>query len=236
MVLAGPVEPLLLERRLALQPQHHLVDRQDAGLGPHRVVELRRSERLAEPPGTSRGRPHARTRAPRCRARAGGRDAGSRLLVVAVGDDHLRSLPPDDRHEAAGRFVDVGLVEAVGMLVRFGVGHAGVAVAEHLDDVEADDLGRRRELGCSHRGDEFALLLGCEAVERLAGSSRSVGFWRSPSSPPVQHTSTVWTPSSWYGQRRGALRRFVVGVGVNGQQRQAFGHPGRLPARARRSR
>ena len=28
--------------------------------------------------------------------------------------------------------------------------------------------------------------------------SRSDGFWRSPSSPPVQQTSTVWTCSAWY--------------------------------------
>ena len=57
---------------------------------------------------------------------------------------------PDDRHEPAGRLVDVGLMEAVGMQVRFGVGHAGVAVAEHLDLVEADDRGRGGQFARPH--------------------------------------------------------------------------------------
>ncbi len=35
-------------------------------------------------------------------------------------------------------------------------------------------------------------------------SARSEGFCSSPSSPPVQHTSTVWTPSAWYRATVGA--------------------------------
>ena len=62
-------------------------------------------------------------------------------LVVAVRDDDLRLGPTDDRDQAADGFVEICLVEAVRMLVRRRVGHTGVAIAEHLDLVEADDGG-----------------------------------------------------------------------------------------------
>ena len=89
------------------------------------------------------------------------------------------------------------------MQVGFGVGHAGVAVAEHLDLVEADDRGRGRQLALPHLRHERPFGSGIEAVEGLALLA-SDGFCRSPSSPPVQHTSTVWTPSAPYFATVGA--------------------------------
>ncbi len=143
------------------------MDRHHPGLRPHRVVELRRGERLTEV-----GIPVRIAGTFECQHRdvvhpevIGVRVAG---LVVAVGDDHLRPLTADDRHQPARGLVDVGLVEAVRVVVRFGVGHARVAIAEHLDHVEADDLRRRRQFAGPHRRHERSLLVGVETVERLA--------------------------------------------------------------------
>ena len=50
----------------------------------------------------------------------------------------------------------------------------------------------------------------------------------SPASPPVQHTSTLRTPSAAYSRGRArALRRFVVGVRVHLEQAEPL-HPGLL--------
>ncbi len=78
MVLSGPVEPLLLERRLALRRAGS--SRGSPSSGPSTTPSSRASTgRTARPGrGTSRDRRHARRRAPRCRAPGGGRDAGSR--------------------------------------------------------------------------------------------------------------------------------------------------------------
>ena len=58
VVLSGPVEPLLLERRLALDAQDHaLVDGHQPGLRPDRVVQLRRLPGLAQASGYQAGSP-----------------------------------------------------------------------------------------------------------------------------------------------------------------------------------
>ena len=146
-------------------------------------------------------------------------------LVVAVGDDDLRALAPDDRHQPAGGLVDVGLVEAVGMVVRLGVGHARVAVAEHLDHVEADDLRGRGQLRRPHRGDHGLLLLGCQPVERLARLAQRRVLEVALLAAGAAHQHGVHALVVVARQRRRPLRRFVVGVGVHGEQREAFGHP-----------
>ena len=139
------------------------------------------------------------------------------LLVVAVGDDHLRALAADDRDQPADGLVEVGAWRSsAGSAFASRVGHARVAVAEHDDLVVADDLGRARELlACAPR------------AGRSRTSGRSIaGLRMSPASPPVQHTSTrahalVVVP----GDRAGALRRLVVGVGVHGQEAQLVHAP-----------
>ena len=65
-------------------------------------------------------------------------------LVVAVGDDHLRALLADDRDQSPDGLVHRRHVERLRVVVRLGVDHAGVAVAEHRDPVEADDLAPTR--------------------------------------------------------------------------------------------
>ena len=118
-------------------------------------------------------------------------------LVVAVGDDHVGALRADHRDQPADGLVDRRLVERLGMVVGVGVGHARVAVAEHDDLVEADDLRRAGQLSRAQLGQALLLLLGVRPWNGWPGS-RSAGFCRSPSSPPVQHTSTVCTPWALY--------------------------------------
>ena len=140
------------------------------------------------------------------------------LLVVVVGDEHLRPLPADHRHQPAGGLVDVGVGERLRVLVGLGLGHARVAVAEHHDLVEADDRGRPRPARAARTS--------ARSASGPPGRSMA-GFWMSPSSPPVQHTSTVRTPSARVrGQRGGALRRLVVGVGVDGEDAERIRHGG----------
>ena len=194
-----------------------LVDGQHAGPRPARVVHLRRLERLAQlgvPVGIAGPveRQHRDVVHPQV--------IGVRVapLVVAVGEDDLRLRAPDDRHQAAGGLVDVGHVERVGVLVRRRVGHAGVAVAEHHDLVEADDAGRLGQLGRAHRGDLGLLLLGRQAVERLAlGAQRRV-LQLALLAARAAHEHRVDALGVVPGDRRGALRRLVVGVGVDGEQ------------------
>ena len=107
-------------------------------------------------------------------------------LVLGVADDHLRADPADDRDEATDGLVERRLVEALGVFVGRRVRHPRVAVAEHHDLVEADDPGRLLELAHAHRAD-----VGPHVGRSIAG------FKMSPSSPPVQVTSTVCTPSAW---------------------------------------
>ena len=145
IVLVGPVEPLLVEGRRAPQPQQRLVDGEQPPAAPHRVVELERLPRLARLgvprriAGPLEGRHRDVVHLQVVRVRVA-------LLVVVVGDDHLRPGPADDRHEPADGLVERGLVEAGRVLVGRGVGHARVPVAEHDHLVEADDLGRAGEL------------------------------------------------------------------------------------------
>ncbi len=68
----------------------------------------------------------------------------------------------------------------------------------------------------------------CSGVRSWNGcpGSRSVGFWRSPSSPPVQHTSIgAGTLRVVLRQGRGTLGCFVVGVRVHRHDRSGLSHP-----------
>ena len=152
-------------------------------------------------------------------------------LVVAVGEDDLRLGAPDHGDQPAGGLVDVGHVERVRVLVRRRVGHPGVPVAEHHHLVEADDAGRLGELGRAHRGDLGLLLLGRQPVERLAlGTQRRV-LQLALLAAGAAHEHRVDALGVVAGDRRRALRRLVVGVGVDGEQGEPRGGAG-LPSSA----
>ena len=108
-------------------------------------------------------------------------------LVVAVDHHYLGFRAPDDGHQPLG-----GLLreerggETVGIGVGLRPGHARVPVAEQDDIVVADDLGDPGQLTAADVGQS----------RWTSGVSRP-GLRISPSSPPVQQTSTVCTPSAW---------------------------------------
>ena len=128
-------------------------------------------------------------------------------LLVAVGDDHLRTLTAEHLHEATDGFVEVGLCEAPRIVVRLGVGHARVAVAEHDELVVADDPGRGRDL------------VGADLPEVLADlraiHDRVVDVAFLTAGAADEHG--VHTLGVVAGDRRRALRRLVVGMRVDGE-------------------
>ena len=89
-------------------------------------------------------------------------------VVVVVGDEHVRAFLANHLHESTDGFVHVRHVEARGICVRGRIEHARVAIAEHLDAVEADDLGRLGELEWSQRGEQCLLFVTDDLVERLS--------------------------------------------------------------------
>ena len=129
VVLARPVEPLLVERRFESQLDERL-------MGGHDAVAWTRRSRTASVAST--GRPVG----------IGGRVAGQverrqgdlgdpevvgvrvHLLRLRVGHDDLRPHPPYDLDQPADGLVEVGAGERVGMMVGLRLGHARVAVAE----------------------------------------------------------------------------------------------------------
>ena len=131
--------------------------------------------------------------------------------VVAVGDHHLRTLVPHDAHEAADGLVEIGIGEVLGMGVRLGVGHAGVAVAEQVQRVVADDRHRVVELTHAHRGEVFA------GLGRVGGRIEDVARL----APRAGDEHGVHALGVVAGDRGRALRRFVIGVRVHREHAQA---------------
>ncbi len=105
------------------------------------------------------------------------------------------------------------------MLVRLGVGHAGVAVAEHLDLVEADDLRPRRP--ARRRASRPRAAFSCfgRRGRGTAGPPRAAtGSAGRPPRRPCSTRARCGRPRRGTGPGRGALGRLVVGVRVHGQQ------------------
>ena len=67
-------------------------------------------------------------------------------LILRVGDDHLRMLCTKDCDQAIHRLIVGGDREAVGVEVGVAVRHAGISIAEHVNDVVADDRSGPIEL------------------------------------------------------------------------------------------
>ena len=148
------------------------------------------------------------------------------LLIVVVGDDHLRLGAPNDVDQPAGRLVEIGLVEAIGMLVGLGIRHARIAVAQHHDLVEPDHRRRLGELGGPHRGDQSLLLLGAESVERPARLAEQRILEIALLATGTAHQDRADPFGVVFGQRGSTLRGFVVGVSMHREDRAGFGrHP-----------
>ena len=129
--------------------------------------------------------------------------------------------------------VEVGLVERVGVVVGRRVGHARVAVAEHHDLVEPD---RSRPTRPARRPQ-----LGHDGAFSSSGVSPWNGWpWLAQGrvlevallAAGAAHQHGVHALGVVPGERRGALRRLVVGVGVHGEETEAIGHCARVPTSA----
>ena len=149
------------------------------------------------------------------------------LLVVGVGDDHLRSFAPDDLDECADGLVERDVGERRRILVGIGVGHARVAVVEHHDLVVPDDLAGQGQLVTTHFREPLAHL-GCVhgRVEDVALLAARTG-----------HERGVDAFGLVLRDRARTLGRLVVGMGVHAQQRELIGdHPVQAIGTSRRHR
>ena len=141
------------------------------------------------------------------------------LAGVGVADDHLRAFHAHDAHQPADGLVEVGVREVVGMGVVLGVGHAGVPVPEEVELVVPDDPDALLQL-LEADGREIGPGLGAVGllVEDVAGLA--AGARDEHRVHPFGHVP---------GHGGGALRGFVVGVGVHRQHakagRFAVSHP-----------
>jgi hypothetical protein len=90
MVVAGPIEPILLVRRLAAMLDHALVHGHQPRLRPHRVVQLLRLPWLAQlgVPGRVAGAVEGRP-GDVVHLQVVGMQVAT--LIVAIGDDDLRA-------------------------------------------------------------------------------------------------------------------------------------------------
>ena len=130
--------------------------------------------------------------------------------LVAVGDQHLRTLPPDHRDQTTDRFLERCVGEIVGVGVGFGVGHPGIAVAEEVELGVSDGIDARPELGFPDRAQVRPDL------RRVSGRVENVAFLAAGTTH--EHAANALGCVARHGPR--ALRRFVVGVRVHRHETQ----------------
>ena len=167
IILRRAIEPLLIERRLAMDANHGFVRRQHANPRPHRVIELRGGKRLAKlaiPVGVTSPLEGQHGNVMHFEV-VGVRVSG---LVIAISNQYLRAFATDQSDKPPGGLIEVSLMKAVGVIVGLRVGHSRIAITEHLNLIKADHRSRRGQLRRSQRSDFDPFLLGRQAVKRLA--------------------------------------------------------------------
>ena len=189
---------------------HAVVQRLEPGFRQGAVVvELERLPRLArsgEPVGFA------------CRLerrdghRMGSDVVGMRVAAgLVVGDHHVRTESADQRHEPFGRLLQRSDGEAAVWQRFAGGGQPGVDEAQELL-ADAEDVAGGRHLRAADPGEvaaQFGPVHG--GVEHGAALAAGAG----------DHED-VHALGGVFGQCRGALARFVVGVGVHAHQSQRF--------------
>ncbi len=125
--------------------------------------------------------------------------------VLVVGHDDVGPDTPDDTGQARRRLVEVGHVEAVGVLVVGGAGHAAVAVAEPDVLVDGERGDRGRHLTAPVGGQ--VLVAEVDAGQVLARLPAGAGHHHG--APATRGRTGEHAPTG---------DRFVVGVGVHAQQ------------------
>ena len=135
-------------------------------------------------------------------------------LVVAVGDDDLGPLAADHLDQPPDRLVERGLGERVRPGVGLGVGHARVSVAQQDRLVVSDDVRGRLELGHADPAD-----VGPD-LRRVHGRVQDVALL----APGAAHEDRADALGVVAGDGRRPLGRLVVGVRMDAEQAEAFGH------------
>ena len=123
-----------------------------------------------------------------------------------------------------GGLVDVGLMERLGMVVALAVGHSGVAIAEHLDLVVPDERRRRRQLQRTQLGEQRLLGVRRQPVERPTRFTQRRVLQVAFLTAGAAHEHGVDVLGVVLGDRRRPLRRLVIGVGVDTEQREPVLH------------
>ena len=135
--------------------------------------------------------------------------------IFVVAGDHIRAALPHQAHESPGGLVQVGLVEAVGVIIGRRSRHAGVAVVEQVKFRHLKLAARLLELCHAHlaefrphlvrvhfRVDNFAFLASRgrdqDGVDALLAVAR---------------------------QAAAGTHAFVIRMGMHRHQGQSFGHP-----------
>ena len=213
VVLVGTFEPAVVVGRLEPEIKKGLMAGKDPGPGPHRVIDLR------DRPGCAEFGAVAGVTSPFDR-REGDvphpQMVGMLIvaLILRVGDDHLRMLCTEDCNQAIHRLVVRSDREAVGVEVGVAVRHARISVAEHVNDVVADDRGGSVEFLTA---DLLKVVDDLRTVHRRVENVALLA-------PGAAHQHRANPLSLVLRDRAGSLRCLVVGMGVHGEDAERLGH------------
>jgi hypothetical protein len=127
------------------------------------------------------------------------------LLIVAIGEDHLRAFTANDFDKASNGFIEIGICESFWTSIRFGIGHSRIAVPKKDDFVIANERRSDFEFtlsDCREIGPNFgAIHHWIENVSLFAAGACH------------EHSSNTF--GLIFRNGRSTLRGFVVGVGVD---------------------
>ena len=200
-----------------LQHAHHLDRPPDDGLWPDHIIDL------AHLPG---GTPLRKA----FRDRRGG-DTGHRhamghdmvrvpvAAVGIVGDHHLRTVPPDQGHQAAGHVLERRLHKRLALLVTGPAGHARIVIAEL---VHVGHAQQGRGLGQFFLADQGQALPVCGILTRVEPQARNLDL----AEVPMRAGDDNGRMALLGGEAEQAPRttRFIVGMRMH--HHEGMGFPG----------
>ncbi len=138
-------------------------------------------------------------------------------LMVVVSQDDLWALGTNDRDEALQDLIERSIDECVRLAVVVAPRHSRIAVSKHHHVVVSDDAGGLAELGSPDSGQVVA----CRS--RLGFRVQDLSRLPSRCGDENRSRSKIVVP----GNRRGALARLVIWMGMKGNDRSR--HPRSQP-------
>ena len=143
---------------------------------------------------------------------------GVPLLIVAVGDDDLGLQTTHLGHQAGHRFILVRLMEAARIFVSGRARHTRIPVAQLHHLGEPNEAGGLGQFGGPH----------CRKVIRGDGAHQRRIHDVSQFTPGTAHQRGAYPLGGVAGHGARPLGRFVVGMGMNGEQREWCHRAGNL--------